>query len=264
MLYVPVTVNGRPVKAFVDSGAQTTIMSPDCAETCGISYLIDERYAGIAKGVGTARILGRVHHAKIQVGDAELDCAFTVMEGKDVDLLFGLDMLKRHQACIDLKRGKLTLPHTEVDFLPESEIPRRDDSAFADAPLEPGPSAVAPARPPAASSSSSSSAAPGPLAAAAVPSSLTPVPSSLTPVGQRQVPPPTAGAGSPHPQGQAQQARARPPRPQGQPPPAAAAAAFPEESVRMLMGMGASRVEAVQALEAAGGNVELAAGILFN
>jgi hypothetical protein len=32
----------------------------------------------------------------------------------------------------------------------------------------------------------------------------------------------------------------------------------------MLMGMGASRVEAVQALEAAGGNVELAAGILFN
>jgi DNA damage-inducible protein 1 len=252
MLYVPVIVNGRPVKAFVDSGAQTTIMSPDCAETCGISYLIDERYQGIAKGVGTARILGRVHHAKIQVGDAELDCAFTVMEGKDVDLLFGLDMLKRHQACIDLKRGKLTLPHTEVDFLPESEIPGRHDER---APQD------APSAPPQPSSSSSSSAAaaaaPAPLAAAAVPS-------SLTPVGRQQFAPPApARAGGPAPSaGGGGGGGGGAPRPR--PPQAVQATAYPEPSVQMLIGMGASRAEAIQALEAAGGNVELAAGILFN
>lgn len=100
MLYVDVEINGHPVKAFVDSGAQSTIMSAMCAERCGLTRLLDKRFSGEARGVGTAKILGRVHIVQMKFGESFFPVSITILDQNDVDFLFGLDMLKRHKCEI--------------------------------------------------------------------------------------------------------------------------------------------------------------------
>lgn len=223
MLYIDVEVNGQKVKAFVDSGAQATIMSPSCAEACGIMRLVDKRFAGIARGVGTANILGRVHSAQIKIGSLFLACSFTVMEGKDVDLLLGLDMLKRHQACIDLQKDKLVIQGVEVSFLGEADIPKNIEEARVDEPTVQGPGGTK----------------------IGARSGAVSLPSEQQGHSSASTPPPNT-------------ARAAPSIPRVQPQPS-----YSPEAIDQLVALGFSREEAINALQACGGNVEFAAGLLF-
>ncbi|KAK3678279.1 DNA damage-inducible protein 1 [Recurvomyces mirabilis] len=254
MLYIPVLVNRNPVKAFVDSGAQTTIMSPSCAEACGIMRLIDKRYSGVAKGVGTAAILGRVHAADIKIGSATMSCSFTVMEGKDVDLLLGLDMLKRYQAVIDLRVNKLVFGDgNEVSFLGEADIPKAFEEAMMNEPTVSGPNGTeigaetgtvrqgtssstsgkaAASSSPNGAFSGSGQALGGGSAAAASRTSNGPVTHAATPTAQRQAAPP-------------------------------AASSHPKEAIDQLVSLGFERNQAITALDACGGNVDYAASLLF-
>jgi DNA damage-inducible protein 1 len=239
MLYVDVEVNQYKFKALVDSGAQATIMSPSCAEACGIMRLVDTRFAGVARGVGTANIIGRVHSAQIKIGNLFLPCSFTVMEGKQVDLLLGLDMLKRYQASLDLAKDKLIIQGEEIPFLGEADIPKDEEAAVVQEPTIPGPAgttigqrsgAVVPVDQ---AGGASTAAAPAPSTSTAAPSAPTQAPAQAPPSVQAQAPQ------------QAPRANVSP------------------QHVESLMAMGATREQAIQALQAAEDNVEVAAGLIF-
>ncbi|KAG5461524.1 MAG: hypothetical protein BJ554DRAFT_6266, partial [Olpidium bornovanus] len=108
-------------------------------------------YSGIARGVGTAKIIGRVHMHAIKVGKLHLPCTFTVMEVRATDFSasrarararfrrYGTRCesssersvyfeetfrdLRTSRACIDLKNNCLRVHDEAVEFLAESEIP---------------------------------------------------------------------------------------------------------------------------------------------
>lgn len=233
MLYVDVEVNGHKFKALVDSGAQATIMSPSCAEACGIMRLVDTRFAGVAKGVGTAKIIGRVHSAQIRIGNLFLPCSFTVMEGKSVDLLLGLDMLKRYQASLDLTQDKMIIQGEAIPFLGEAEIPR-DEEAVLEEPTVPGPAGTTI----------------GQRSGAVLPAE-----DQQAPQAQSQAAPALAPA--------APVLSAAPPAGATPAQPAPSGANVSSEHVESLVAMGATREQAIQALQAAENNLEMAAGLIF-
>lgn len=228
LLYVDVEVNGYKMKALVDSGAQATIMSPQCAEACGIMRLVDKRFAGVARGVGTATIIGRVHAAQIKIGPLFLPCSFTVMEGKSVELLLGLDMLKRYQASIDLANDKLIIQGVEVAFLGEANIPKEAEEALETEPRVKGPGGTTIGQ-----RSGAVSAPSGPAPSQAGPS--VPVPAVATPAAVA----PAAGA------------------------PAVRQSPFSDGDIAQLMALGATKERAIRALHQTGGNVEYAASLIF-
>jgi DNA damage-inducible protein 1 len=132
MLYVEANINGHSIQAFCDSGAQATIMSKKTATQCGVLDLIDERFAGTAVGVGTGKILGRIHMVQMQIGDSYFPCSVTVMDdpgegAAEMPFLLGLDMMKRHTCSIDLERGVLKFrlapgQYMETPFLHEKDL----------------------------------------------------------------------------------------------------------------------------------------------
>ena len=221
MLYIKLEINGYPVKAFVDSGAQMTIMSTRLAERTGLSRLIDKRFVGEARGVGVGKIIGRIHQAQLKIETQFIPGTFIVLDTQ-VDLLIGLDMLRRHQACIDLKRNVLRIAEVETPFLGEAEIPKEFEDMNSGIQIQQDDGKRS-------SGVNASKAA----AEAAV--------SRMSKPNTGKTGPALSSSSVSSPPGRK----------------------FPESSIKKLMDLGFSKVEAIRALEATDGNEEYAASLLF-
>lgn len=155
-------------------------------------------------------------------------------------MLFGLDMLKRYQANLDLAQNALVIQGERIRFLDEHELPQEAKAEYQvdengnPAPKPPtapaatavaGPSNAAPApQPPARESHGFSFSHPKPASAATTTTATAAATATATATTQSK---------------------------------------WPEESIKALLDLGASRAQAIGFLDAAGGNVEVAASLLF-
>ena len=124
MLFINLEINKQKVVALVDTGAQSTVMSQDLCKKCDLFNLCDTRFSGIAKGVGTSRIIGTVHAAQMKVQGKVLMAKITVIENSSIGFIFGLDNMRAHRCTIDLKQNGLIFPELGVTakFLSDGEI----------------------------------------------------------------------------------------------------------------------------------------------
>lgn len=146
-------------------------------------------------------------------------------------------MLKAHQATIDLKKNCMIIQGREVQFLPEHELPDKGDDIPTEEEIAGGPSTAGPSQ----GGSISNPAARNQPQPQSFPGSagrtLGSAPAARMPGAQPSAPP----------QQQRRQGGSR----------------WPEASIQTLIDFGATREVAISTLDAAGGNLDVAASLLF-
>ncbi|ESL09196.1 DNA-damage inducible protein DDI1-like protein [Trypanosoma rangeli SC58] len=123
MLFVNCEVNAVKVKAFIDSGAQRSIMNRRTAEHCGLMRLLDTRATSIMRGIGVRRTLGVIHMVVVNLGGLHVPFSLSVIDDDKIDFIIGLDQMKLHRMIIDLRDNCLRVADTQIPFLPDSEVP---------------------------------------------------------------------------------------------------------------------------------------------
>ena len=124
MLYINVEVNKLKTQALIDTGAQSSFMSANLCQKCGLFNLMDKRFQGIARGVGASRILGVIHAAEIKILNKVILARVNVIENTDVGFVLGLDNLRKYNCNVDLKKNGLVFPDIGITakFLSDGEI----------------------------------------------------------------------------------------------------------------------------------------------
>ena len=122
MLHFKCSINGTDIEAFVDTGAQMSIMSEPCVKKCKLDDLIDYRYKGEARGVGTQTILGKIWLQDIDIDNGQsIPCSFTILKDMHIDMIFGLDMLSSHRANINLAKRVIEIGDIAIPLIKKSK-----------------------------------------------------------------------------------------------------------------------------------------------
>eukprot|EP00768_Dysnectes_brevis_P000593 gnl/Dysnectes_brevis/11303_a23662_99.p2 GENE.gnl/Dysnectes_brevis/11303_a23662_99~~gnl/Dysnectes_brevis/11303_a23662_99.p2 ORF type:complete len:263 (+),score=100.19 gnl/Dysnectes_brevis/11303_a23662_99:21-809(+) len=120
MLYLRLRINGSPLIGMVDTGAQMSVISHRLAKRVGLEPIIDRRMQGTVIGAGSAKIIGKIHLVQLQVDSVFLPCSLMVVES-ELDLLLGIDMLRRHRAVILVGENTIRLGGSAIPFLSHAE-----------------------------------------------------------------------------------------------------------------------------------------------
>lgn len=144
MCYIPCLLGGGEgqqdsavcVEMMVDTGADASVMSWGLAQQLHLDTQLDRSQRGIAAGVGTAPILGKLHNvvATVGAGHVEFYMDFLVLDVPEANtgklLILGMDQLRKYQCLIDLQRNVLIFgggtDGVEVPMLPAEQVPAYD------------------------------------------------------------------------------------------------------------------------------------------
>ena len=128
MLYIPCTIRDQYITAFIDTGAQISVMNLETAVKCGLYERINTQNASKIIGVGdqSHQAVGTLYHVEMILGQYIVPCNFTVLR-KGTNIIIGLNFMRAHKVLLDVGQNILKIGSQEIPFLNPNDI--ADESA---------------------------------------------------------------------------------------------------------------------------------------
>lgn len=113
----------RPVEAILDTGSRQSVMSYEGAKKAGILELVDTTCVKSGSGSSSCKVFGYVapNFVDLRMGSEEATmggpriAVLQKSEAQTVDLILGMDFLRKHQGIIDLRQEELHLINAQGD-----------------------------------------------------------------------------------------------------------------------------------------------------
>lgn len=130
MLTMTIHVDGTPLNALLDTGAQVTIIKLKKVKELGLENLIDRSYRTMLAGVGTGMTEGKIHLYNISINGQQYPVSMNVLDADTLpeDMIFGLDNMVRCRAVIDIYNRTITLNGDNVAKLELMNNKRKRES----------------------------------------------------------------------------------------------------------------------------------------
>ena len=134
MLFINIEINNKKVNALVDTGAQSSFMSADLCRKCNLMNMVDKRFQGIARGVGSSKILGVIHAAQIKIMNKVIMLKINIIENNEIGFVLGLDNLRKYNCNVDLKKNGLVFPDIGITapFLSDGEVRKMKENRISE------------------------------------------------------------------------------------------------------------------------------------
>ena len=116
-LEIECKVNGQKVLAMIDTGAEISVVSSHFTDRYDLTRFIDTSYAGKAIGVGCGQILGRLANLPFEIGPMKFESSVSVLKNSRVDVIIGLDILRRYSGDISLLDHSLKFHYANKDHV---------------------------------------------------------------------------------------------------------------------------------------------------
>ncbi|EFO63562.1 DDI1-like DNA-damage inducible protein [Giardia lamblia P15] len=120
-VYIHIELNGHQDIAVIDTGAEFSTISLDTAIRCGLEDHIDKRQEGRALGVGSSRIVGKIHLVQLKYGEEYFATNFMVVESV-VGTLLGMPFLRMHRMVIDLAIYQIRIGDVSLPIMSDAEV----------------------------------------------------------------------------------------------------------------------------------------------